>query len=196
MYESVYCAPGALALLAGCSEASAGRRPQAEASQRCRAPMTAGDGAGGARAGARRQPAGGIRPEGRGRLSGAAGSGAARARDQCADHQRRRFRAIPRRRGRSGWPSPSMPVSRKAPDLAVVSLGGNDMLRGLPPEETRKNLDAILAEFDRRGIEVVLLGMLAPPNLGADYAASSTRSTRRWPRNTARRWCRSSCSRC
>lgn len=56
------------------------------------------------------------------------------------------------------------------PDLAVVSLGGNDMLRGLPPEETRKSLDAILAEFDKRGIRVVLLGMLAAPNLGKDYA--------------------------
>lgn len=56
------------------------------------------------------------------------------------------------------------------PDLAVVSLGGNDMLRGLPPEETRKSLDVILAEFDKRGIKVVLLGMLAAPNLGADYA--------------------------
>jgi len=56
------------------------------------------------------------------------------------------------------------------PDLAVVSLGGNDMLRGLPPEETRKSLEAILAEFDKRGIRVVLLGMLAAPNLGKDYA--------------------------
>ncbi len=56
------------------------------------------------------------------------------------------------------------------PDLAVVSLGGNDMLRGLPPEETRKSMDAILGEFDKRGIEVVVLGMLAAPNLGKDYA--------------------------
>ena len=44
------------------------------------------------------------------------------------------------------------------PDLAVISLGGNDMLRGLPPEETRKSLDAILSEFDKRGIEVVERG--------------------------------------
>lgn len=57
------------------------------------------------------------------------------------------------------------------PKLAIVSLGGNDMLRGLPPEETRANLDAILSELRRRGIEVVLLGMLAAPNLGRDYAA-------------------------
>jgi acyl-CoA thioesterase I len=57
-----------------------------------------------------------------------------------------------------------------APDLAVISLGGNDMLRGLPPEETRANLDKLLAELGRRGIPVVLLGMLAAPNYGKDYA--------------------------
>ncbi|WP_298281937.1 arylesterase [Novosphingobium sp.] len=55
------------------------------------------------------------------------------------------------------------------PTLALVGLGGNDMLRGLPPEETRANLDAILTEFDNRKIPVVLTGMLAAPNLGADY---------------------------
>ena len=55
------------------------------------------------------------------------------------------------------------------PSLALVGLGGNDMLRGLPPAQTRANLDAILTEFDKRGIPVVLTGMLAAPNLGADY---------------------------
>ncbi|MBB4615229.1 arylesterase [Novosphingobium taihuense] len=55
------------------------------------------------------------------------------------------------------------------PTLALVGLGGNDMLRGLPPSETRANLDAILTEFDKREIPVVLTGMLAAPNLGADY---------------------------
>ncbi|HEX7752846.1 MAG TPA: arylesterase [Novosphingobium sp.] len=57
----------------------------------------------------------------------------------------------------------------RAPDLVVISLGGNDMLRGLPPQETRANLDAILAELKRRRIPAVLMGMLSPPNLGADY---------------------------
>ncbi|MBB3860851.1 acyl-CoA thioesterase-1 [Novosphingobium hassiacum] len=55
------------------------------------------------------------------------------------------------------------------PTLALVGLGGNDMLRGLPPAETRANLDAILTEFDRRAIPVVLTGMLAAPNLGENY---------------------------
>lgn len=56
------------------------------------------------------------------------------------------------------------------PDLVVISLGGNDMLRGLPVEATRANLDAILAELGRRDISALLLGMLAAPNLGAAYA--------------------------
>lgn len=57
------------------------------------------------------------------------------------------------------------------PDLAIVELGGNDMLRGLPPAETRANLTAILDELQRRKIPVLLMGMRAPPNLGADYQA-------------------------
>jgi acyl-CoA thioesterase I len=57
----------------------------------------------------------------------------------------------------------------QAPDLVIISLGGNDMLRGLPPAQTRANLDAIVAELRRRKIRVLLMGMLAPPNLGPDY---------------------------
>ncbi|WP_408590200.1 arylesterase [Novosphingobium sp.] len=56
------------------------------------------------------------------------------------------------------------------PVLALVGLGGNDMLRGLPPAQTRANLEAIVAELERRKIAVMLTGMLAAPNLGADYA--------------------------
>lgn len=56
------------------------------------------------------------------------------------------------------------------PALVLVGLGGNDMLRGLPPEETRANIDAILTELDKRKIPVLLTGMLAAPNMGADYA--------------------------
>ena len=57
----------------------------------------------------------------------------------------------------------------KAPELVIISLGGNDMLRGVAPAETRANLDAILTELGGRKIKTVLLGMLAAPNLGADY---------------------------
>lgn len=58
---------------------------------------------------------------------------------------------------------------QKPPALVIISLGGNDMLRGLPPEATRKNLDEMLGKLKARGIPVVLLGMLSAPNLGADY---------------------------
>ena len=60
---------------------------------------------------------------------------------------------------------------QRPPDLVLISLGGNDMLRGLPPEQTRANLDAILAELNKRGIKAVVMGLLAPPNLGPDYRA-------------------------
>lgn len=60
----------------------------------------------------------------------------------------------------------------RKPDLVIVGLGANDMLRGLSPEATRANLDAILAELDKRGIPAMLAGMLAAPNMGPDYAAA------------------------
>lgn len=56
------------------------------------------------------------------------------------------------------------------PALVLISLGGNDMLRGLPPEQTRANLEAILAKLKERKVPAVLMGMIAAPNLGADYA--------------------------
>jgi acyl-CoA thioesterase-1 len=57
------------------------------------------------------------------------------------------------------------------PDLVIVELGANDMLRGLSPAQTRANLDAILAELRRRQIRVLLAGMRAAPNMGKSYAA-------------------------
>lgn len=59
---------------------------------------------------------------------------------------------------------------RAQPDLVIVELGANDMLRGLPPAQARTNLDAILTELRRRRIPVLLAGMRAAPNLGAAYA--------------------------
>jgi acyl-CoA thioesterase I len=57
----------------------------------------------------------------------------------------------------------------KKPDLVIVGLGGNDMLRGIDPAETRKNLTAILDTLKARGIPAMLTGMLAAPNMGRDY---------------------------
>jgi acyl-CoA thioesterase I len=58
----------------------------------------------------------------------------------------------------------------RKPDLVIVGLGANDMLRGLSPDATRANLDAILSELKKRKIKTILTGMLAAPNLGPDYA--------------------------
>lgn len=55
-------------------------------------------------------------------------------------------------------------------NLVLIGLGGNDMLRGIKPSETRANLSAMLDETKKRGIETVLTGMIAAPNMGADYA--------------------------
>jgi len=55
------------------------------------------------------------------------------------------------------------------PHAAIVALGGNDGLRGLAPSQMRENLAAILDALEKRNIPTLLAGMLAPPNLGADY---------------------------
>ncbi|TIM12482.1 MAG: arylesterase, partial [Mesorhizobium sp.] len=53
--------------------------------------------------------------------------------------------------------------------LVILELGANDMLRGVSPDITQKNLDAMLAKLKQRNIAVLLAGMRAAPNLGADY---------------------------
>jgi acyl-CoA thioesterase-1 len=63
----------------------------------------------------------------------------------------------------------------RKPDLVVLGLGGNDMLRGIKPAETKANMTAMMDELKRRDIPVVLTGMLAAPNLGADYVNSFNR---------------------
>lgn len=69
-------------------------------------------------------------------------------------------------RARLGWVLGSLGVK---PDLVLLELGANDMLRGLDPAQTRANIDAMLAELKKRKIRVLLAGMVAPPNLGAAY---------------------------
>lgn len=51
----------------------------------------------------------------------------------------------------------------------ILELGANDALRGIPPGETEKNLDAMLSRLKERGIAVLIAGMLAPPNMGPEY---------------------------
>ena len=57
------------------------------------------------------------------------------------------------------------------PDLFILELGGNDLLRGISPEETRANFDAMLTELNSRDIPVLIMGMRAPPNYGPEYQA-------------------------
>jgi acyl-CoA thioesterase I len=57
-------------------------------------------------------------------------------------------------------------------DAAIVELGANDGLRGVDPKEIEKNLTAILDRLAARHIPVLLTGMYAMPNLGADYASA------------------------
>ena len=57
------------------------------------------------------------------------------------------------------------------PALVLVGLGGNDVLRGLKPTETRANLSAILDELRKRDLPIMLTGMVAPGNLGAMFGS-------------------------
>ncbi|MCY7280649.1 MAG: arylesterase [Sphingomonas bacterium] len=59
---------------------------------------------------------------------------------------------------------------KRAPDLVILGLGGNDALRQISPAETRAAMMAMMDELERRNIRVLLTGMRAPPNLGPDYA--------------------------
>ena len=56
-------------------------------------------------------------------------------------------------------------------DAVILELGANDALRGIEPRVTRAALTGILTRLKARGIAVLLCGMVAPPNYGADYAA-------------------------
>lgn len=54
-------------------------------------------------------------------------------------------------------------------DAVILELGANDALRGISPEVTEKNLDAMIESFKSKGIKVLLAGMMAPPNMGPAY---------------------------
>ena len=58
------------------------------------------------------------------------------------------------------------------PQIMILALGANDMLRGLDPRSTRANLEGIIAKAEAAGVDIVLAGMLAPPNLGTEYKAA------------------------
>ncbi|CAN7232538.1 arylesterase [Phyllobacterium sp. LjRoot231] len=55
-------------------------------------------------------------------------------------------------------------------DLVILEFGANDALRGISPDISEKNLSDILEKLRQRNVQVILAGMLAPPNMGNDYA--------------------------
>ena len=57
------------------------------------------------------------------------------------------------------------------PDAVILEMGGNDMLRAIPPAETEKNLRAILVRLKAARVKVLLTGMHAQRNLGAEYVS-------------------------
>ncbi|MEM5502105.1 arylesterase [Ahrensia kielensis] len=57
-------------------------------------------------------------------------------------------------------------------DFVILELGGNDALRGIQPDITRQNLDQMIEALKARNIDVLLVGMIAPPNMGDAYGAA------------------------
>jgi acyl-CoA thioesterase-1 len=55
------------------------------------------------------------------------------------------------------------------PDVVILELGANDMLRGIDPPTVRANLEAMISRIQASGAKLLLTGMLAPPNWGEDY---------------------------
>ncbi len=53
--------------------------------------------------------------------------------------------------------------------ILILELGANDLLRGVPVENMKNNLDKILTKAKAKNVEILFCGMLAPPNMGADY---------------------------
>ena len=63
-------------------------------------------------------------------------------------------------------------ILRLRPEVVIVEFGGNDGLRGLPLEQTRRNLDQVLTTLEGAHIKVLLAGITLPPNYGPDYVQS------------------------
>ena len=61
------------------------------------------------------------------------------------------------------------------PKGLIIELGANDGLRGLDPKQTFENLDAIINQALAADLEILLTGMLAPPNLGPEYSQEFNR---------------------
>jgi acyl-CoA thioesterase-1 len=66
-------------------------------------------------------------------------------------------------------------ILRLHPEIVIVEFGGNDGLRGLPLEQTRRNLNQVLTALQAAHIKILLAGITLPPNYGPDYIQSFDR---------------------
>ncbi|CDF85009.1 arylesterase [Pseudomonas sp. QL9] len=67
-------------------------------------------------------------------------------------------------------------LSGEKPGLVVIELGGNDGLRGQPPQQLQQNLASMVAASQQAGAKVLLLGMRLPPNYGERYTQAFVRA--------------------
>lgn len=74
--------------------------------------------------------------------------------------------------GRSRMDWALSPINGGRPDLVVLELGANDALRGVSPDITRENIEAMVKTLTERNIPVLIAGMLASPSWGPDYEES------------------------
>ena len=63
-------------------------------------------------------------------------------------------------------------LAQHKPAVVILELGGNDGLRGLPMEQMKQNLGSMIAQAQKAGARVVLVGMKLPPNYGPEYTRS------------------------
>ncbi len=59
-------------------------------------------------------------------------------------------------------------------EVLILALGANDLLRGIPVEKMRNNLDGIIRKAKQKNVKILLCGMLAPPSMGAEYQRAYT----------------------
>ncbi|MBT2789085.1 MULTISPECIES: arylesterase [unclassified Halomonas] len=65
-------------------------------------------------------------------------------------------------------------IGQRQPDIVLIELGGNDGLRGLPPNQMQANLATMIEQSQQAGAQVLLLGIDIPPNYGQAYRDAFT----------------------